>query len=100
MTDFLKIDLTVVSTVGGMFHSVGFDVLVTDWSGMKTKLMELYPTLKIREENHPRGNHSDGQWKFVWVVMTKKTPLGVVLYLGNLSEMSCPAIQLLPGEYP
>ena len=101
MTDFRKINLTVVSTRGDTVHSVGFNVLTIDWKDMKAKLKELDPkTLKFREEDLPRGNPLSNQWRFVWVIMTKDTPLSVLLYLGSLSERSYPAIQLLHGEYP
>lgn len=101
MTDFRKIDLTIASTRGDTIHSVGFNVLITDWENMKVGLKKLDPnTLEFREEDLPRGNPPCDGWRFVWVVMTKDTPLNVLLYLGSLSEKSYPAIQLLPREYP
>ncbi len=101
MTTFTRIDLTVASTSGGAVHSVGFNVLATDWGYLKTKLQELDPnTLKFREENRPRGKPPCDGWRFVWISMTKNTPLSVLLFLGSLDKKGYPAIQLLPREYP
>lgn len=105
MTDFTKVHLTVASTGGGTFHSVGFDVRSTEWQEEIKKGLEARDsdsTLRFREEEHPRDKDLNDQWIFVWVVMTDETPLSVLLYLGSLSQDTSRSfdIRFRPQEFP
>ncbi len=102
MTDFTRLDLTVASTRGGAYHSVGFDVRSADWEEMKRNLqsIDVDKTLKFREEAAPRDKALGDKWIWVWVRMNDKTSIRVLMYLAKLAGGPVPEIKFRPNEYP
>lgn len=102
VTDFSKIDLTVASTRGGRFHCIVFDVRSEDWPDIRAGLMARDPakTLKFREEGGPRDSELTDDYRWVWVVMTVGTPLGVLIHLTEFSRSPFHIIRFRPTEYP
>lgn len=102
MTEFVRFGMTVASTRNGAYHSVGFDVETADWPEIKRNIqvVDADKTVEFREEATPRDNTLGQGWMWVWVVMTNKTSVAVLLHLAELGKGPLPEIKFRSNEYP
>lgn len=102
MTDFTRLNMTVASTRGGTYRSIGFDARRADWEAIKRNLqsVDADKTVEFREEKSPRDDTLGDGWMWVWLTMNDKTPIRILLELAELGNGPASEIKFRPNEYP